>query len=76
MVKAAHDVVTKTIQTDNLCDVSQKKSNPEIVTFIMVPIHDGDCGQCPHRLTFLEESLSKELVVVVSGPISDTLGFL
>ncbi len=46
MVKAAHDVVTKTIQTDDLCDVSQKKSNPEIGTFIM-PIHDGDCGQCP-----------------------------
>ena len=46
MVKAAHDAVTKTIQTDDLHDVSQKKSNPEIGTFIM-PIHDGDCGWCP-----------------------------
>ena len=42
MVKAAHDVVTKII-ADDLCDVSLKKSNPEIGIFIM-PIHDIDCG--------------------------------
>ena len=51
MVKAAHNVVTKTIQTDDLCNVSQKKSNPEIGTFIM-PIHDGDCGWCPHIILY------------------------
>jgi hypothetical protein len=39
-------MVTKTIQMDYLHDVSLKKSNPEIGTFIM-PIHDGDCGQYP-----------------------------